>query len=411
MKRCFRYLLAAIAITSGTHADEAGVAAIMKKWDSDLTEWKAAYETASPEMRKDLLKTQPNAERFAKPLWAQLKPVVKSPACLPGVVWMMNHVPAVAATHDPKESKDIVANLLDAIEIDLIAEPGIGATAYTLGNSSDLRCREILERMREINPNVKDQGLAAMALAMSIKEKHGLMRDDPRLNNVRLQYIKEAIQKSFDEPFGGARVSDYCQMYLYEINNLSIKRKAPAFQAAMSDGSRVKMPSGKPTLLVFCLPADNASMSLVEQSDILKTKFPGLEVLPVCPLGEEAAKKDMILSQLDTPVMLDEKSDVFKLYRVSSVPFVYLLDKDGIVRLRGVPDVVFEQSLAQALTVPVEEDKAIVQGRTAQSSTQTSEQPRREQPRIRETPDPAAQAPGTGRAGQFTPPELRPMPE
>lgn len=348
MKRCISVILAAVAMAGFSNADEKGVTRILEQWSRSQEEWKAGYEYAAPDMKETMLKNRPNAEEIVKPLWKQLAPVLDKPEALPGVVWMMNHPGVIAKRFSPKECKDIVTKLLDSIEFYLISTPGIGKTAYALSASSDVRCRKILEKMRTVSPHIKDQGLAALALAGFVEERHGLLRDDPRLLKVKLQYIKEAIQKSFDEPYGNASVSDYCTEYMYEVNNLMKGRKAPKFQLTSSEGSRVDVPEGKPALLVFCLPNDQPSMALAGDAQVLKEKYKGLEVFPICPMDEKAAKDQLPLLNLPVPVLLDEKADVFKQYRIVSVPYVYFIDKSGVIRLRGEPDIVFDAALSEA---------------------------------------------------------------
>lgn len=338
-------------LTGAAFADEAGVDSLLKKWDQSVQEWTAGYEIASPEMRRELAKTQPNPDQLAKALWVQLKPVVNSPRCLPGIIWILDNAPAVARTHDPETCKQIIDKVLGSLNNDdMILTPGVGKAAHALGLSSDLRCRQILEKIRQMNPDPKDQGMAALGLAMSVKERHGMLRDDPRINNVRLTYIKEAIQKSFDEPFGKARVRDFCQEFLYEINNLSINRKAPAFQLKMSDGQTASVPSGKPTLLVFCMPNDKISMSFAIDAHTLKDRFSGLEVLTICPMNGEQAAKVLPVLDMPGPVALDDKSATFGLYRIPAVPFTYLVDAGGAIRMRGIPDSLFATMLENALT-------------------------------------------------------------
>lgn len=342
--------MAAGMLTAPVFADEAGVVSLLDKWDKSVQEWSAGYEIASPDMRRELAKTRPNPDQLARALWVQLKPVVNSPRCLPGIIWILDNAPAVARTHDPETCKVIIDKVLGSLSNDdMILTPGIGKASHALGLSSDIRCRHILEKIRQMNPDPKDQGMAALGLAISVKERHGMLRDDPRINNVRLTYIKEAIQKSFDEPFGNARVSDFCKEFLYEINNLSINRKAPAFQMTMSDGQTASIPSGKPTLLVFCMPNDKISMSFAIDAHTLKQRFPGLEVLAVCPMNNEQAAKVLPVLDMPGPVGLDDKSTAFGLYRIPAVPFTYLVDAGGAIRMRGIPDSLFATMLENAL--------------------------------------------------------------
>ena len=79
---------------------------------------------------------------------------------------------------------------------------GAGKAAYALSNSRDLRCRVILEQIKDYNQFPEDQGLASLGLAMVMKETTGMLQDDVRLVAARGKLLKDAIIKCYDSSFG-----------------------------------------------------------------------------------------------------------------------------------------------------------------------------------------------------------------
>ncbi len=58
----------------------------------------------------------------------------------------------------------------------------------------DLRCRVILEQIKDYNQFPEDQGLSALGLAMVMKETTGMLQDDVRLVAARGKLLKDAIK-------------------------------------------------------------------------------------------------------------------------------------------------------------------------------------------------------------------------
>lgn len=331
-------------ILSGTvMADIPGMQSVLQNWQSKNKEWEAAYEFGNPETRKVLLKTRPDESDMAKKLWEQTSSVIENSESLPAVVWMLNHPVALAQAFPQEEmQKKIINLLLDTILRNMIPLKGIGQAVPALSNSVNPQCRYILERIREINPNSIDQGMASMGLALMLGEHRGLRRDDPRMNAVRRKYIKEAIYKAFDEPFRGGKVSDFAGELIYEINNLALRCKAPAFDLISPTGEKVNIPSAKKnTLLVFWGPQDQNSIKFAAQSKEMEAKHQNLQVVLLAAMSKEQEDK-LHKMGIDIPSYLDEKGKFFHLYRVNQVPWVCLIDQGGIVKMRGVPDLVFD---------------------------------------------------------------------
>ena len=137
-------------------------------WQMRQSDWESAFKTAeSDEKRAELMESRPNAIPVAQELWRQVgrdlqKPETQKPYLLPAVIWFLDHPQAVAqAFPNGDVARKIVVLCLDSLENTLFREKGAGKAAYALSNSRDLRCRVILEQIKDYNQFPEDQGLSA----------------------------------------------------------------------------------------------------------------------------------------------------------------------------------------------------------------------------------------------------------
>lgn len=404
MKKCFGFLILVLFLLFGTSfADVAGVTKIMQKWDADMKQWSLAYSTADASFREQLLKSKPDPDDVVEKLWSQLQPVLNKQESVEGVVWMFNNLSSVGKKYGHKRSMDIVGKLLDAVNNNFAEVKGIGKICHSLASATDYRCKQILTKIRETNPNPVDQGLAALGLSIAMMESHGLLRDDPRINRIRITYIREAILKSFDEPYGQSTVSTVTGGLLYDINNLSVGRKAPSFSIKSNENTELAIPSGVPTLLVFCSPGDVHSMKMAADSEQIEAQYPGLKVIPICPIKKDQAVQIMNVAGMENALYLDEDASIFKQYRVVSTPFVYFIDKAGNIRLRGQPDMVFDVAMKQAMTASASKEESMGQGKVLSEGIS---------PAIPVAPvSPEKQDDNSGEQSDLIVPGLRPMPQ
>lgn len=349
MKRVFCVIAGACSLFGGAVADEAGMQNVLADWKSRQTDWESAFKIAeTDEKRAELLKSRPDAVSVARNLWRQAGRDLTKPYALPALVWFLDHPQALAeAFSNGDASKKIILDCLTALENNLLMEKGAGQAAHALSNSRDLRCRTILEQIKDLNQFPEDQGLASLGLAMVMKENSGMLQDDSRLVAARGKLLKDAIIKCYDARFGSVPVQEIVKEELYEIRNLNIGQTGPKIKLPSSaTGAEVVLPSGdRPVLVVFWDPRDSMSVKFLEKAASLRTEFPGMTVMPVAPVSAAGVKKALRNLNLDIPSLIDEKALAFKDYRVAHTPRVYLLDPKGKILMRGTPDVLFDANL------------------------------------------------------------------
>lgn len=427
MKKAFCVIAGACSLLGWSPADETGMKSVLADWQVRQSDWESALKTAeSEEKRAELMGHRPNAVPVARELWKMVgrdlqKPETQKPWLLPAVVWFLDHPQAVAQAFPNRDAaRKVVVLCLDALENTLFREQGAGKAAYALSSSRDLRCRVILEQIKDGNQFPEDQGLAALGLAMVMKETTGMLQDDVRLVAARGRLLKDAIIKCYDSRFGPVPVQNVVKEELYEIRNLNIGQTGPKISLpSTATGERVTLPSGdRPVLVVFWDPRDMRSVQFLQKAASLRKDFPGLTVMPVAPGKSENVKKALLNLNVDIPSLVDEKAAAFKDYRVMLTPRVYLLDPAGKVLMRGTPDMLFDANL-YAVMGRVEGKKS---GKTEGNRGPAASAAVRPTPARINSPDtrvPAAPRPAASPASpsgaedrpSLSAPPLRPMPE
>ncbi|WP_354831561.1 redoxin domain-containing protein [Akkermansia muciniphila] len=421
MKRAFCVIAGACSLLGWAPADEAGMKNALADWQMRQSDWESAFKTAESDgKREELMKSRPDAVPVARELWRQVgrdlqKPETQKPYLLPTVLWFLDHPEAVAQAFPNGESaRKIVVLCLDALENTLFREKGAGKAAYALSNSRELRCRVILEQIKDYSQFPEDQGLAALGLAMVMKETTGMLQDDVRLVAARGKLLKDAIIKCYDSSFGPVPVRNLVQEELYEIRNLNIGQTGPGISLPSSTtGAEVKLPGGeKPVLVVFWDPRDARSVQFLGKAASLRGEFPGLTVMPVAPGSSENVKKALLNLNLDIPSLIDEKAAAFKDYRVRHTPQVYLLDPKGKILMRGTPDMLFDANLYAVMGKFEGKKNGKAEDKKAPAAPPAARPaPLPAKINSPETRVPAVPQPAAAPAAPLAAPPLRPMPE
>ena len=432
MKRAFCVIAGACSLLGWAPADETGMNNALADWQMRQSDWEFAFKTAeSDEKRAELMESRPNAIPVAQELWRQVgrdlqKPETQKPYLLPAVIWFLDHPQAVAqAFPNGDVARKIVVLCLDSLENTLFREKGAGKAAYALSNSRDLRCRVILEQIKDYIQFPEDQGLASLGLAMVMKETTGMLQDDVRLVAARGKLLKDAIIKCYDSSFGPIPVQNIVKEELYEIRNLNIGQTGPEISLpSTAAAGKVTLPSGnKPVLVVFWDPQDMRSVQFLQKAASLRKEFPGLTVMPVAPGKRENIEKALLNLKMDMPSLVDEKAAAFKDYRVRLTPRVYLLDPAGKILMRGTPDMLFDANLYAVMGKLEGKKKEKPDGKKSPSSPASSKpvsaparinSPDTRVPSVSrpDRPRPAfPSAPSGAEDHSLSAPPLRPMPE
>lgn len=121
---------------------------------------------------------------------------------------------------------------------------------------------------------------------------------------------------------------------------LEIGSAAPGFRAMdVLHGEELTLQNlkGKPSVLVFLSPTCGPCVELMPHiRDFQKSKSGRVSLVLLSQASPQSSREFAITHQLNVPVISDADGEIFKTYQAPATPFAYRLDKEGVVRRRGV---------------------------------------------------------------------------
>lgn len=350
MKHFQCLILCAFMCASTLFANEAELRAHLDAWKLEVGDWKQAYAAADASKKKELMYKMPDEVVMTRQIWGLIgTKSVQEAWALPGIIWLLQHPTGIAKNFDTKQQPKLIQLLLDSIEKSHVKDPAIANLCPTLCEANNAQCQKILELIKTNNSSEQTKGVACLALALISKGAHGVASDHPSINAGRLKYLRQAIIAAYDHDFGGRTVGDIAADEIYEINNLSLRRKAPLFELSDTKGHSAKLPAPSAnTLILFWDARQTGDVDLMGSISNVTKKYPDIVVAPVL-IGANEKTGAEILShfEISGDTFLDPKGETFQLYRIRQTPFVYLIDDQGVIQYRGVPDIVFQSKLTQ----------------------------------------------------------------
>lgn len=134
-----------------------------------------------------------------------------------------------------------------------------------------------------------------------------------------------------------------------------VGKPAPDFQLPNLEGQYISLSSlrGKPVLINFwatwCPPCREEMPYLQQVYDGWSGK--GLVLLTI-DIGESAAtiKEFMQNNNLTMPVLLDTSQSIAQMYNITAIPTTFLIDKDGIIRVKRIGAFPSTEAIEKELT-------------------------------------------------------------
>ncbi len=324
----------------------------------------------------------------------------------PSIARWMNY-PDLLEAFVPEAQRQAAAEaVLSSMEKVHFLSPAAADVCAALSAGSSARVYRVLESIYLSNSSSRAKGCAALGMAIMLgkssdAEQREYVFGGPELaRSQRLLYVKEALLRCPDAPFGNAVVEDVAVDEVYRLSHLVEGRVPPALEVKSADGATVKFPStAKPTLVLFWSPDEETSLSIMAMMDEFRSKHPGIAVCPVVS-GVKLADLPVLLEKrgLRAETYVDEEGKAVADYRLPSLPYAYLIGVDGKTLYCGYPDM--------ALQAKIRECVKEMEGGDAAAPVAA---PVREA--VPKPPVPAAPAvPADAKEGAAPAPPLRPMP-
>lgn len=413
MIRLLALACAALLLAAPLFASEAALQKALSKWDLQLKEWEAAVEQAdTPDERARVQAEKPDGTELAQELWKAVgyRSMRETWAC-PAVVWWLNHPHALAQVVPPAELPEVFSRFWKAIDAVHYQDPRIAGACEALSRSNDVRVYRMLAKIYAANPDDRARGCAAMALALYLNRPNSFSEAEwggkDMMRAKRLFYVREALLKAPGAPFGHGTVDQAAAEEVYRLRNLSEGSIPPIITVLDTNSKPVRLPvRDKPTVLFFCTPNDEASVSMLNRAAVFEAQYPEFAFCPVISSmsRQEAAAALAGQGVDDCAFFLDPRGEAAQAWRMKDWPRVALISQRCRLLYYGVPNLDF-QTLLDACKAERERDAVSLNDGV--SNTAPGEQSQRPE----SEPSPAINPPSDPLPGpERDAPDLRPMP-
>lgn len=412
MNRLLALVCAAPLLAAPLFANEAALQKALAKWDLQLKEWEAAVEQAATPVEKERIQAEkPDGTELAQELWKAVgyRSMRETWAC-PAIVWWLNHPHALTQVVPPAELPEVFSHFWKAIDAVHYQDPRIAGACEALSRSNDVRVYRMLAKIYAANPDDRARGCAAMALALYLNRPNAFSEAEwggkDMMRAKRLFYVREALLKAPGAPFGDGTVDEAASEEVYRLRNLSEGSIPPIITVLDMNGKSVRLPMrDKPTVLFFCTPNDEASMSMLSRAAVFETQYPEFAFCPVISsMSRQEAAAALAEQGADCKFFLDPRGEAAQAWRMKEWPRVALISQRCRLLYYGVPNLDF-QTLLDACKAEQERDALSLQ---EGSSSNSPAEPPRSKPSPAPAVEPADAGPLPGTDSQ--PPDLRPMP-
>jgi len=297
----------------------------------------------SPEEHAAAARNRPDPAQAARDVWNAISPELNRDWILPHAAWFIQMVDGIGTTASadsggqPPFHTEMTA-LLGAIRTHHTSSDGLAPVAIALAHRGGPERLNILEKIREQNPDKSIRGVAALAQSIAMKS----LGDEPGMIAKRLQLIREAIIHSADVILeGDMSVASVAEEELYVILNLTRGRTAPDLSGTDSAGRAIKLSdhAGKVVVVVFWSAGDPNAREIIEFFNAMQGRMRGrpMEILGV-NIDDTAVLRPI---EADGTITWRNISDpgarVAHEFRITSTPICFVLDKERVIHHIGSP--------------------------------------------------------------------------
>lgn len=285
---------------------------------------------ATPEARAKEAAERPDPIASARRMWEVIQPNLSENWTIPHAAWLLRISPALVEIDGNGARKPVmaqaVATILETVEKRHLKSPELAPMCLALAAANQSKSLQLLEKIEKENPDKRVQGVAALAIAIMLKE----LSDEPEVMARRLTMLRKAIIESSDLEIEGSSVAKLAEDELYIIRFLSKGRVAPDLSGTDSGGKSMTLSSyaGKVVVLVFWTAQGENHDAVVAMVDQMRNRFTGepFEVVGVNADPLETLRKMQASGEIKWPNFSDPEGKMALEYRVGFRPLAYVLD-------------------------------------------------------------------------------------
>ena len=326
-----------ISARAGTPQQADGV---RRLYEAEFKQWVLRLQVAAtPEERQAIAAERPDTAAAARKMWAVIQPNLAEGWTVEPAAWLLRISAGLVTQDDSGNVKPLMGDAVQAIREAVakhhLASKELAPLCLALVTANDPGTLSLLEKIEAGSPDKKVQGVAALSIAMLLKD----LSDEPEVMRRRLTLLRKAIIESSDVEINGVTVAKLAEDELYIIQYLSKGREAPDLVGTDSGGQPMKLSDhrGKVVVLLFWRSEEGSTGQLAEMVQRMRERFAGkpFEVVGVNRDPQLALRQLQASGQVAWPNFSDPDGKLTAAYRVSSWPLAYVLDGNRKIHYFG----------------------------------------------------------------------------
>lgn len=328
-------LLLLLALAGGSMSLRAGTPqqadGIRRLYEADFKQWVLKLQVAaSDEERAKIATERPDAALAAKRMWAAIQPNLAEAWTVEPAAWMLRISAGQMTRDDAGNVKPLMGDatvaIRDAVLRHHLASKDLAPLCMALVVANQPASLPLLEKIEQSSPDLKIQGVAALGIAMLLKD----LSDEGEVMARRLTMLKKAIIESHEVEINGVSVAKLAENELYVIINLSKGKVAPDLVGVDSGGRPMRLSDhkGKVVVLLFWRSEDESTEQLLEFAKRMRERFAGkpFEIVGVNRDPQQSLRGLQASGEVEWPNFSDPDNKLGAEYRVASWPLAYVLD-------------------------------------------------------------------------------------
>ncbi|WP_193213983.1 peroxiredoxin family protein [Luteolibacter marinus] len=326
-----------ISAVAGTPKQADG---IRRAYEADFKAWVLKLQVApDAATRKKIAAERPDAAAAAARMWSAIRPNLAEEWTLDPAAWILmtkrgqmtrdaggNVVPVLG------EASQVIG---EAVVKYHLKSPNLADMCMAQVAAADANSLPLLERIEQENPDKKVQGVAALGIAMLLKD----LSDEPEVMRRRLTMLRKAIIESSEVEINGVEVAKLAENELYIIRHLSKGRQAPELEGQGSGGQAMKLSDyqGKVVVLLFWRSDEGNTDQLIEMTRRMRERFAGkpFEIVGVNRDPQATLRSMQASGEIAWPNFSDPEGKLAEQYRVGAWPLAYVLDGERKIGYAG----------------------------------------------------------------------------